>query len=363
MPLGGVAAGPGAYSRLLVLIALASVFATGCDATRSKSPGEGLLTRSLEGNGVEMTAIVGGTLELDPDRGCVLLSGKPVVWPAATTLKGDPLELHLPGGDIARSGDTITGGGGEIPAARIRETSIRIEGDLTKALACAPADSEVLVLWARGGQISVLGADRTVLSSTAQIARQPRPLSPSPTRVLVSCERSRLLRPACPRRLPAAYRYTNSLCPAGKRGCLFPERIDMFNIESLRSPNRIRRRPSFVHLVVYAGDLGGPKGFQSHAHSAFPFDWPHVSSAQALMDGISRHRRAEAVALGRRRFGAVRGELVLAPATQAMDGGHLIFRWHSGQREYAVSLHAWEPLTEAAATLRTVVATVPAARR
>lgn len=147
----------------LALVALAS----GCDLGGSHEQfDDGLLTRSLEGNEDEMTGIVGGTLELDPERGCFLLSGKPVVWPSATTLTGDPPELHLPGGDIARSGDTISGGGGEIPAARIRETSIRIEGDLTKALTCAPADSKVLVLWSRGGQISVLGADRTVLSSS-----------------------------------------------------------------------------------------------------------------------------------------------------------------------------------------------------
>lgn len=145
------------------LIALAS----GCDLGGSEEPShDGLLTRSSEGDGGEMTTIVGGFLELDPDRGCVLLSGRPVVWPAATTLTGDPPELHLPGGLTARSGDTITGGGGEVPAARIRETSIRIEGDLTRALKCAPADSIVLVFWARGDQISVLGADRTVVSSS-----------------------------------------------------------------------------------------------------------------------------------------------------------------------------------------------------
>jgi len=107
-----------------------------------------------------MTAIVGGTLELDPDRGCLLLSGKPVVWPAGTTLTSDPAELQLPGGLTARSGDVITGGGGEVQAARIRATAIRIEGELTGALGCAPADSEVVILTARGSGISVVGADR-----------------------------------------------------------------------------------------------------------------------------------------------------------------------------------------------------------
>ena len=154
---------------LLVAVATFALFAlaSGCDLSGSEEPSDdGLLTRSPEGDGGEMTAIVGGTLELDPDRGCVLLSGKPVVWPAATTLRSDPPELHLPGGLKARSGDTITGGGGEVPAARIRETSIRIEGDLTGALKCAPADGKVLILWARGDRISVVGAGRTVVPSS-----------------------------------------------------------------------------------------------------------------------------------------------------------------------------------------------------
>ena len=197
----------------------------------------------------------------------------------------------------------------------------------------------------------------------AKLPPPPRPLNRVAMRVLESCRRSWLLRPACPRLLPEAYRYVSNLCPAGKRGCLFRERIDMFNVESLRSPNPKRRSPSFIHLVVYAGDLGGPKGFQTHARSAFPFDWPDPSSARPLIDGLSPHRGTDALAFGHREFWSVDGELVLAPAIQAMDGDHLIYRWRSGQREFAVSLHAWEPLTEAAATLRAIVAAVPAARR
>lgn len=163
---GGATARMGTCSRLLIAVALVLSFAVGCSVTQEESRNDGLLTRSPEGDEAEMTAIVGGTLELEPDRGCVLLSGKPVVWPAGTTLTSDPPELHLPNGLTAISGDTIRGGGGEVPAARIHETAIRIEGDLTSALGCAPAESVVLVLWARGGRISVVGADRTVVPSS-----------------------------------------------------------------------------------------------------------------------------------------------------------------------------------------------------
>jgi len=215
------------------------------------------------------------------------------------------------------------------------------------------------ILFAGCGSDSDTGAD----AIRPKVSHRAWPLTAAPGGLLASCTRSRLLRPACPRRLLAADRYTSSFCPAGKRGCLFREGIDMFTVESRRRRDRNMRRPAFVHLVVYAGDLGGPKGFQRHARSAFPFDWPSLASARALVDGLSPHKGTEAIAFGHRRFGEVEGELVLAPEIQAMDGGHLIFRWRSGRVEYAISLHAWEPLTEAAATLRALVAAVPAAHR
>lgn len=152
----------------LLSIAVALLVLAGCDLSSGDSPSRGLLTRSSEGTDAEMTGIVGGTLKLDPGHGCVLLDGKPVVWPAETTASTDPPELHLPGDLTARSGDTITGGGGEVPAATIRETELRIDGNLTHALDCAPSESEILVFSARGVDIlvSALGsADRLAWAS------------------------------------------------------------------------------------------------------------------------------------------------------------------------------------------------------
>ncbi len=55
---------------------------------------------------------------------------------------------------LANSGlapiNTITSGGGEVDGARLRETLIGVEGDLSGALECAPADSAVLLLATRG---------------------------------------------------------------------------------------------------------------------------------------------------------------------------------------------------------------------
>lgn len=143
----------------LLMLALA-VLASGCDVGDSQEPSvDGLLTRSLEGDEEEMAALLRGTLELDPDRGCVLLSGKPVVWPAGTTLTTDPPEIHLPGGLNARPGDVVTGGGGEVPGKTIRDTAIRIEGDLTGALDCASVETAVVVFTARGDDIRISSGD------------------------------------------------------------------------------------------------------------------------------------------------------------------------------------------------------------
>ena len=143
----------------LPLLALAAL-AGGCTLGGSEEPStDGLLTRSVDSDGAEMAALLRGTLEIDRDRSCVLLSGKPVVWPAGTTLTTDPPELHIPGGLSARSGDVITGGGGEVPGTAIRETALRIEGDLTTALSCAPTDTEVMVFTARGDDVGVSSQD------------------------------------------------------------------------------------------------------------------------------------------------------------------------------------------------------------
>jgi hypothetical protein len=112
-----------------------------------------LLTHATVGSGFGLDAIVGGGLELDLDRGCVLLSGRAVIWPAGTTLTTDPPQLNLPGDLTARPGDTVTGGGGFVPAAGPRQSG-SFDGDLDKALACA-TEAEVVVFWARGESMQV----------------------------------------------------------------------------------------------------------------------------------------------------------------------------------------------------------------
>jgi len=141
-------------NRLLLAVVLGVVLAPGCGAASDESSGI-LLTRATTGADSEMDALPSGTLEIDLERGCVLLSGRPVVWPAETALALEPPELELPGGLTARSGDTIRGGGGALPAAHVRETAIEIEGDVDKALECAPSAESIVVFTARGEAMTV----------------------------------------------------------------------------------------------------------------------------------------------------------------------------------------------------------------
>jgi hypothetical protein len=67
------------------------------------------------------------------------------------------------------------------------------------------------------------------------------------------------------------------------------------------------------------------------------------------------------VSFGRVRWAGREGVLTLAPSfpTGGFVGNHLTFVWREHGVQHTLSLHAWEPLTEAAATLRTMVERLP----
>lgn len=69
-----------------------------------------------------LDAIVGGTLQVDLDAGCVWVGGPdgsryPVVWPRGTTASEDPFQVLLPDGAQAVPGDAVFGGGGYVDAS------------------------------------------------------------------------------------------------------------------------------------------------------------------------------------------------------------------------------------------------------
>jgi hypothetical protein len=172
-------------------------------------------------------------------------------------------------------------------------------------------------------------------------------MATSPANVLEACRDTGSIETICPSRLPVAtrpFRVSSFRGGGGQR---------VFSAESGGPyPGLVRRNapPGLVHLVLHAGDLA----------EAFPFPYPTPGSEPSA---VGRHR-TEPVPLGTPRWGGRDGSLVLAPSftVGGIDGDHLIFRWREDDTEYAVSLHAWKPVVEVSATLRSVVESISAGR-
>ena len=156
---------------------------------------------------------------------------------------------------------------------------------------------------------------------------------------LRECRRFEALRPVCPLQAPAArqdegYGHRASSNRSGKGD----EAAYLANIEwgapYRNAVNERDRPPRFAHLVVMAGELDRVLGFD-------------VSNPEE--------------ALGKRTWGGRAGELVLAPPypRAGINGSHLVFLWEQGGTDYALALHAWEPLDEAEAALRETVLSIP----
>jgi hypothetical protein len=159
-------------------------------------------------------------------------------------------------------------------------------------------------------------------------------LVPTPEDALAACRSSPLLRRACPRLVPEApYHqrpevYVVEVRPAGRGS---PETFNLqWGAEDPARPER-NRPPRLSHLVVVAGRAG------------------------------TTLRGVEMSVLRRATWEGRRGTLLLAAPYPrgGLMGDHLIFRWRDGGREYAASLHAWEPFRETVGTLEAVVASMP----
>jgi hypothetical protein len=184
---------------------------------------------------------------------------------------------------------------------------------------------------------------------------RPVPLVSLAPKRIAYCERSTLLRAACPRLVPrvrAAYGSHLALDPT-KRG----PRVDIFNLErggEYPAQPELNRPPRMSHLVIAGGVVERVAPIFEDLVRARPV---------RLRNGLMRSKRVRPLSFGRVRWKGLAGDLFLAPSYPlgGMLGNHLVFRW-GVDRRYLVSLHGWEPLTEAAATLRAIVASTPAAR-
>lgn len=163
------------------------------------------------------------------------------------------------------------------------------------------------------------------------------------------CRRSRLLRGACPRLAPSVN--APYLSHLAKEARATPQRFDIFDLEwggEYPGAPRRNRPPRMAHVVLVAGRIGGIS----------PSGDPVCRSAVPLTDGLMRRPRERPLCFGGARIGGRDGDLFLVPPfpTGGMIGNHLVFRWEQDGEHYALSLHAWEPLTETAATLAAIVA-------
>lgn len=185
---------------------------------------------------------------------------------------------------------------------------------------------------------------------TARIIARPVRMIPAPPAVRAACAEFNLTN-SCPVRLPYVSGDRHWLingCRPGVPGCGGVSWLQL-DLEHMEREADVPP-PRWVHVEIFAGDLD----------RAFRFRWPAADrgSRTVLADGVFRRERASALYFGEVEWGGRRGALVLAPGypTGGTQGNHLVFRWRDSGGDHAVGLHAWEPLTQAAATLQEMLA-------
>jgi hypothetical protein len=175
-----------------------------------------------------------------------------------------------------------------------------------------------------------------------------------PRRARTACVRGWLLRPACPRSVPASGRgqfgpYIVAGCsggphlnrvPPASRQCKFAEWSYMTQLPIPGMPDRGAHvlstlpapPPYFVHVLVYG--TNDPRAFglallRGHGHRL----------SDRLLRGTHRH----ALLIRHVRWGGRRGELMLAPSYPGGGemGSHLIFAYQTGRIVRGISLHPW----------------------
>lgn len=199
---------------------------------------------------------------------------------------------------------------------------------------------------------SALGALQAA-TFLAPLRYTPIRFMPTPESVLPKCRSDPSLARACPTRIPRV-----SLKPIVRWGRTYsslhtyPKTVDgIFGIERRLQTGPGLIRPPILHVEIEAA-AGQPRGFR--------FRWP-TTGRVAARNGLLTQTRTMPAYFGRVTWGGKAGSLALSP--QYPLGGsqadHVVFRWRSGRTTYLVGMHAWEPLTEAVATLRRIVASVP----
>jgi hypothetical protein len=115
---------------------------------------------------------------------------------------------------------------------------------------------------------------------------------------------------------------------------------------------RVHRPPILGNVVVLGGRFTTLEG------SAFP---PAGGRSVAVRKGIANGLRRLPIALGRRSWSGLHGELSLTPTSYAAEGelsDLLVFRWRDRTGDHAVGVNVWEPLPQTVGTLRAIISTL-----
>jgi hypothetical protein len=117
-----------------------------------------------------------------------------------------------------------------------------------------------------------------------------------------------------------------------------------------------------VHLAVGAGRASAAFQTFLYRQQGMALEPRDGLLKSAKRMSLAQRRIPEAAFLGRANWDHKRGTIVLAPPfdlAQSLYADHVIFRWRKDGRDYVVSLHAWEPFTQAYETLHRMVNTLP----
>jgi hypothetical protein len=218
--------------------------------------------------------------------------------------------------------------------------------------------------------LSIAACGGTTHRSTTVPMRETPKMAPTPAAALALCQRSKLLRPVCPRRIPRASAVRGSqrwlgVCTSthGNGGVVplsSPKCVEADWIYEASSPLRAVTPRSRLggwdgtRWVAIAADAGmEPPPLHIHVDIAASRATAPLAVATAGLakgehpatDALLNPTRTSPVSLGSVRWYSHRGQLVLAPLypTGAEWGGHLFFEFTAHGISYAVTLHAWFP--------------------
>ena len=180
--------------------------------------------------------------------------------------------------------------------------------------------------------------------------------------------REPFIAPICPGRLPKAKRVAGLSIlligspPQPKDHVCFSVFNIVYGGEHPTRPDLNRPVDAFFHVALAAGWFGGV--------SPFPFSPASVITRRVafpkngtMTDPSRRHPSdmVRPVLYGPRDWNGIHGYLFLAPPESlgGLYGNHLVYLWHANGADYIFSLHAWEPLAQAAMTLHSLINTIP----